>query len=344
MRSEFEFIRLLNSQLPSLESAGVIGIGDDCAVLPVGGQQVLLSTDALVHGVHFRREYCSAEELGMKLLAVNLSDIAAMGGSPYAATIAITRPADGSFNDAWFGELYQGLAEEAKRFGVMIVGGNVSAGVQLSLTMTIVGLPGERLLLRSGAQEGDEIWVSGVCGTAGLGLELVEQYAQSNIVRDLAQQKNAVIEAFLRPTPQLALGRELAKSAMATAAIDTSDGFFQDLGHLLAASQKAALVSLADVPIADAYRNRPHGVARALSSGEDYQLLFTAPPEAHEALRELSGRQIGEHQIPQLTRVGTVLAEGHAAGTVLLELGSGRIASLDAYLEQADLPGGFSHF
>ena len=263
---EFALIDRFTRGMRGPGEAVVLGIGDDAAVLrPPPGQDLVATVDAVVEGVHFGAGF-APEDVGYKALAVNLSDVAAMGARPLWALSALATPREA--DRGRLARIGRGLASCARRFGVSVVGGNVTAARELSLTVTVVGaVPRGRALLRSGARAGDLVLVSGTLGDAALGL------AAGAAAPLLRRQR--------RPTPRVALGRAL--SGIARAAIDVSDGFLQDLSHLCEASRVAARVELEDLPLSGPYRaavaGRRDPFEAAASGGEDYELVLAVPPE-----------------------------------------------------------------
>ncbi|HYS81379.1 MAG TPA: thiamine-phosphate kinase [Anaeromyxobacteraceae bacterium] len=273
--TEFDLIRLFTRPAPRGGAGVVLGIGDDAAVLrPPAGEELVATVDAVVEGVHFDGRFTPAE-VGWKALAVNLSDLAAMGARARWALCALTVPR--GEDAARLAGVGRGLAACARRFGVALVGGNVSRARQLSLTVTLLGsVPRGRALTRGGGRPGDLLFVSGRLGGAALGLRRsAPPFAR-------ARQR--------RPTPRLALG--LALRGVASACLDVSDGLVQDLGHLCRASGVGAEVLLARLPGPPA--RAAGSVARALelaaSGGEDYELLFTVPPGRRGRLAALERR------------------------------------------------------
>lgn len=268
---EFELIERFTR--PFTRGEGVrVGIGDDAAVLrPPPGEELVVTVDAVVEGVHFTRRF-RPEEIGWKALAVNLSDLAAMGARPLWALVALaTPPAAGPDRLARIG---RGIAACARRHALSVVGGNVTAARELSLTVTVIGsvAPG-RALLRTGGRPGDLLVVSGTLGDAAAGLR------PGASPRLRARQR--------RPLPRLALGRGAV--GIARAAIDLSDGLLQDLGHLCAASGVGARLEVDRLPLSPAYRAAARTLRDplegALSGGEDYELLLAVPPSRLAALQ-----------------------------------------------------------
>ena len=254
-----------------------LGGGDDCALLqPAPGQQLAVSTDLLVEGRHFLSTV-APERLGHKALAVNLSDLAACGAEPLAFTLALSLPrAEASFLEPFA----RGMLELAEQHGIELVGGDTTAG-PLTIGITAMGqVPPGQALLRSGARAGDELWVSGCLGDARLALEVFRGRVELP-----GEGFGAVREAMERPQPRVALG--LALRGIATAAIDLSDGLLGDLGHVRRRSGVGATLWLDTLPRSAALAAQPVSVQREclLAGGDDYELLFTAPPSAAEAVR-----------------------------------------------------------
>ena len=262
-----------------------LGVGDDCALLaPAPGMQLAVSTDMLVEGRHFLSTV-SAEALGHKALAVNLSDLAACGAEPLAFTLALSMP---RVDEPWLAGLARGLFALADAHDIELVGGDTTAG-PLNLCITVMGqVPAGAALLRSGAQPGDQLWVSGRLGLARLSLEAL----RGQVELDGADFTAARL-AMERPTPRVALGRSLR--GIASSAIDLSDGLLGDLGHVLRRSGAAcndnrtplgAEIQVERLPRHEALARQPMPIQQLcmLSGGDDYELLFTAPPGAHEAV------------------------------------------------------------
>jgi thiamine-monophosphate kinase len=255
--SEFELIR---KYFDRPTPGAVLGVGDDAALLrPAAGMELAVSTDLLLEGRHFRAG-ADARKLGHKALAVNLSDMAAMGARPRWATLALALP---SANEKWLAAFAAGFFRLAKRHALELIGGDTTRG-RLAICVTILGeVPRGKALRRDGARPGDEIWVSGELGGAS--------YA-------LARPRNAAAARRLHaPEPRVALGLRLR--GVASAAIDVSDGFAQDLGHILERSGAGADVRYVRLP---KFRIGDRRLERrcVLSGGDDYELIFTARPGA----------------------------------------------------------------
>lgn len=275
--SEFALIDAFTRALP-LRGEGVeVGPGDDAAVLRApAGEEIVVTVDAVVEGVHFGAGF-SPEDVGWKALAVNLSDLAAMGARPRHALVALGLP-EGT-REARLRGIARGLGACARAHRVTVAGGNVTRARDLSLTVTAIGFVEEgRAVLRSGARPGDLVAVTGTLGDAALGL-------RRGASRALAQRQR-------RPTPRVAAGMALA--GLVRAAIDVSDGFAQDLGHLCAASGVGARIGLEDLPLSPAYRRVARSLEDpfepALAGGEDYELVVAIPPRALAAARAAARR------------------------------------------------------
>ncbi len=305
-----------------------LGIGDDCALVSVPqGKQLAISTDTLVQGVHFP-ETTSAFDVGYKALAVNLSDLAAMGAEPAWFTLCLTLPDPAT---TWIADFCQGLSALIRDFPVRLIGGDTTRG-PLTVSIQVMGLVDKnRSLLRGAARVGDDIWVSGYLGGAGVGLKLLEK----NVIADTDDLHDA-IQRLNRPRPRINLGRGLL--GLASACIDVSDGLLADLGHILHQSQVGAMLDIESIPIAPALHNleglRAIGFepveleqARffALSWGDDYELCFTAKANQRDDIQRLSELL----KVP-ISRIGQVVAQP----------GLFDISAPDTPLEAA----GFTHF
>jgi thiamine-monophosphate kinase len=280
---EFELIRRHFLRAPPADGGAVVlGIGDDCALLqPSPGHQLAVSTDMLVEGRHFFPDV-DPEALGHKALAVNLSDLAAMGARPLGFTLALALP---QADSDWIARFAQGLFALADTHGCPLVGGDTTRG-PLNICITVFGevKPGEALR-RDAARAGDDLYLSGRTGEARLALEHLRgnDWARAADGGDL----RARLE---HPTPRNALGVALAAVAGAHAAIDLSDGLAGDLGHVLQASAVGADIHLPALPVAPALGALPEAqrLECLLAGGDDYELLFTAAPEARDAIEAAS--------------------------------------------------------
>jgi len=301
----------------------VLGVGDDCALLqPAPGQHLAVSSDMLVEGRHFLSTV-RPERLGHKALAVNLSDLAACGARPLAFTLALALP---RVDETFLAGFAQGLLALADQHGIELVGGDTTAG-PLNICITVMGeVPPGQALRRDGARAGDALWVShplgGGIGDARLALEAFR--GQISLPGD---DFETVRRAMEQPQPRVALG--LALRGLATAAIDVSDGLCGDLGHILRRSQVGAVIQASQLPLSPvlARQARPLQLDCALAGGDDYELLFTAPPD----------------------RQAEVLAAGQAAGVGLRCIGQlraepGLVLHDDQGGLQALSARGFDHF
>lgn len=247
------------------------GIGDDCALLTVPEKQTLaISTDTLVSGIHFLPDI-DPRDLGYKALAVNLSDLAAMGATPAWLTLALTLP---EVNEAWLEAFSDSLFEQLNYYEMQLIGGDTTRG-PLAMTLGIHGLvPAGRALKRSGANPGDWIYVTGTPGDSAAGLAILQRQLHPQD----ATAADYLVTRHLRPTPRVLQGQALRD--LASAAIDLSDGLISDLGHILKASDCGARVELNDLPLSQALRDTvslEQAQRWALAGGEDYELCFTVP-------------------------------------------------------------------
>ena len=277
MPGEFALIAKYFTRPARRAAAVALGVGDDCALLRVAsGMQLAVSTDMLVEGRHFLPTV-APERLGHKALAVNLSDLAACGAEPLAFTLALALP---RADEAFLALFSRGMLALADAHGIELVGGDTTAG-PLNICITVFGqVPPGQALLRSGAQAGDEIWVSGQLGDARLALEVFR--GRVALAGDAFEQVRRAMEL---PQPRVALSRALR--GLASAAIDLSDGLLGDLGHVLQRSGVAAQVHVDALPRSAVLAAQPLALQHEclLAGGDDYELLFTAPPRHHDAVR-----------------------------------------------------------
>jgi len=297
----------------------LLGIGDDCAVLaPTPGMQLLVSSDMLVEGRHFLSTVDPAR-LGHKSLAVNLSDLAACGAKPKAFTLALALP---RVDRDFLAGFAQGLFALADEHGIALVGGDTTQG-PLNICITVFGeAPAGAALLRSGARPGDDIYVSGTVGDARLALEVFRGRLSL-----AGEQFEAVRRAMEQPQPRVALG--LALRGVATSAVDVSDGLAGDLGHILQRSGVGASLGVDALPVSAILAALPADFRRemGLAGGDDYELVFTAPPSAREAVLGAS-----KQSRTAVTRIGRIEAQ---AGLRLLDA-EGQVLPLKLQ--------GFDHF
>jgi thiamine-monophosphate kinase len=295
---EFGLIERLRRRLPS--GRGVrIGIGDDAALVENPSGSSLVTADMLIEGVHFDLKWTSLADLGFKSLAVNLSDIAAMGGVPAYTVLSLGVPAN--FDSKKVDDFYRGIDALARPNRVAVVGGDLSVAKILTISICVIGHPPRRPIRRAGAAVGDDIYVTGTLGDSALGLKLLQR---GGSVLKKAPAAH-LLSRHRRPAPRLAVGARLGKTRLATAMIDVSDGLLQDLGHICRASGTGAMVNCEDLPLSSAYRALAgkDDYCCALSGGEDYELLFCARPGSRGALEKLS-RQL---HLP-ITRIGRCIA------------------------------------
>lgn len=275
-KAEFDLIRRYFACHQTLNPDVALGIGDDCALINLpANQQLAVTTDTMVEGVHFLADV-DPEALGHKLLAVNLSDLAAMGAKPFAVTLSISLP---KIDHSWLEAFSRGFMQLAKTFAVDLIGGDTTSG-PLTLTVQAMGfVPQSQALLRSAAQPGDLIYLSGQIGDAGLGLKIrLNQYP--------FEEPSATL-ALERPQPQVAIG--LALRGVARACIDISDGLLADLGHILARSGVGARLDWDVMPLSPAvmrYIEVSGDWQMPLIAGDDYQLCFSVSPDQQHLVPE----------------------------------------------------------
>jgi len=261
----------------------IIGIGDDASAWHGSTSTQLATTDSLIQDVHFSLNITSWEDLGWKSIAVNLSDIAAMGGLPKYALVSLALPGYTEVEDVT--TLYKGMIELAQKFGVAIVGGNISSAPLITINITILGNTndqGKRILTRSTARPGDKIAVTGYLGTAAAGMRMLTRKLKLD-----PKATTCLRQAFLRPSPRITEGQLLAEQGVKTA-IDISDGLMQDLGHICKASQAGARIEIDRVPVLPEVKANfgDSAIELALSGGEDYELLFTGSAEVIDRVKK----------------------------------------------------------
>jgi thiamine-monophosphate kinase len=300
---EFELLARVRERLPPPGPRVRVGCGDDAAVTVPGGATAT-SIDALVDGVHFRRDQATLTQIGRKALATALSDLAAMGAEAGEAYVAVGIPAD--LDEERCLELIDGIAALATATGTTLAGGDVTRAPVLTLTVTVVGHAAtpERLVRRDGAKPGDALVLTGEIGAAAAGLLLLEQPALGAAVPEPTAER--LRRRQLDPTPRLAAGRALA-SAGARAMIDLSDGLGGDAAHLAAASGVALRIDAGALPLTKGLAEVALGAGRdplelAVSGGEDYELLAAVPP----ALLAEAATGIGQAAETTLTQIGEV--------------------------------------
>jgi len=295
MLGEFDLIRWINEQSGKGDHLA-LGIGDDCAVQPqVAGQELLTSTDLLIEGVHFKREWTTLYDLGRKAAAVNISDVAAMGGTPQSLFLGIGRPAD--LDDRHLKEFIMGFIAEVRKHGAVLAGGD-SCGSPgpLMISVTVQGTVAQGdAIYRHGASYGDAVYVSGTLGDSAMTLQ--------GLLRGEPVEA-CLATRFHTPEPRVKLGEKLAMSGWATAMLDISDGLVADLGHILEASGVGAEIELARLPLSEAFqaelKRNPGLIDLALAGGEDYELVFTSPLKDLDTQRDFC---------PAVSRIGVISQE-----------------------------------
>lgn len=289
----------------SLNRAVIHGIGDDCAILRLKpGFELLVTTDLCLEDVHFRRAWHPAIVVGHRCLTRGLSDIAAMGGEPLACFLSLGLPED--LPQAWVNGFLRGLLGLAQRFNIQLAGGDVSSASKITADIVVTGqVPAGKALLRSGANPGDRIYVTGALG--GSAATLKQLYARKKI-------KPTRSNAHFYPTPRIEVGAWLRKHRLATAMIDLSDGLSVDLTHICGESRVSAKITASRLPL-----GKGADLELALHGGEDYELLFTAPKGAR-----VPGRIAGI----QITEIGEIRNPANYSSAIQILEDNGRVRSL----------------
>jgi len=312
--NEFELIGRYFHFSRAAVDGDTLGVGDDCALLALpAGEHLAISTDTLVSGVHFPAD-APPGLLAKRALRVNLSDLAAMGADPLGFQLAITLPA---VDAEWLNGFSTALAEDALLFNCPLLGGDTTKGA-LAMTLTVLGrVPRNRALLRSGAQAGDLIYVTGTLGDAAAGLHCLQS----------GQTNDFLLDRYWQPTPRVDVGKAL--QGLASAALDISDGLLQDVSHLARASGLGAVVDRNAIPLSAAIRAiaaPEQGYSWALFGGDDYELCFTLPPQ-HRAAMEQAMAAIGV----QVTAIGRMVPYGGDLVQCLDERGSAVTVEASGY-------------
>ncbi len=311
-QGELELLRKIRSRTARPAPGGVrLGIGDDCALLaPRAGEEMAVTTDLSIAGRHFRLDWHPPEVVGHRVLARGLSDIAAMGARPVAAFLSLGLPRELTVakggRPAWIERFYDGLLALADAHKTVLAGGDLAESpIALADIVLIGAVPRGRALLRSGARPGDLLYVTGSLGGASAGLARLAAAGKGRSQPPRIPKKTwPLLAAHLYPQPRIAQGLWLQRRGLATAALDVSDGLSTDLAHLCEESRVAAEVEAAALPIHPAAT-----LAQALDGGEDYELLFTAPPTARLP-RAIAG-------VP-VTRIGRILRRRPAKPAITL--------------------------
>lgn len=301
----------------------VLGIGDDCAVIRRGPVLEVLTTDCLVEGTHYQPGWMTMKDIGWKALAVNVSDVAAMGGDPGHALVTLFLP-DG-FTTAELDQLYEGMEECGEQTGVTVVGGDiVRINGPFAVSIMLSGIcERDQLVLRSGARKGDLIAVTGSLGESSVGLRMLKEGKAG---------ARACLDRFRRPVPRLKEARAITRGLLPSSMIDISDGLLSDLWHVLEASKVGAVLDADAIPVGQGVLDfldgdREAGVSQALSGGEDYELLFSIDCRHEEDLPEIASR-LGT----DITLIGKITAKGSGV----------KISGSDG--ERDVGRGGFDHF
>jgi thiamine-monophosphate kinase len=315
----------------------LVGPGDDAAVIePERGAFDVLTTDAVVEGIHFDRAFVPLDAIGHRALAVNLSDLAAMGARPRAALLSLVLPE--TLNVGGVDQLLDGLLALAGLHGVSVIGGNITRSPgPLVIDVTAIGsVRPRRVLLRSGARPGDDVYVTGSLGAAAVGLQILRVEAERSVAdrsveADLQVGLTECVDRYLRPVPRLRAGVLLGRNRAASSCMDLSDGLADGIWQIAEASAVGITIDAATLPIAPGVREWLAGdeeqvIATALSGGDDYELLFTARPSQRSRLRGVR-RQLGDLAI---TKIGTVTRGGEVR--------------LTAEGRARELPRGYEHF
>lgn len=275
-KGEFSLIDFISTHFKAPK--GMVGIGDDCAIIPDFGEDTLVSTDMLLEGIHFLRDKATPEDIGWKAAAVNLSDIAAMGGIPVATFLSIALPKDAQ--GEWAERFIEGYAAISNLYGVPLLGGDTTSSLRdIAINVGVKGRCDHgKALGRCGAKVGESIFVTGPLGDSGAGLKALLGNLSRNADIDY------LIEKHHRPTPRIAEGQKLLATGKVGAMMDISDGLASDLGHILRASGVGATIDLKALPLSPQLlrvcrQNRWRAADLAASAGEDYELLLTAPSE-----------------------------------------------------------------
>jgi len=327
---EHALLARLLARLPRPSPTVLVGPGDDAAVVAGSrNERLVVTTDAVVEGVHFSRAYSTPADIGHRALAVNLSDLAAMGATPRWALLSLILP--GSMREADVEEIVGGLAVLASRHGVSVVGGNLTrTDGPLIVDVTAAGEAAPRKwLTRSGAKAGDDIYVSGAIGGAAAGLEMLQQ---GSGVRAQGSASAGCVERHVRPEPRVRLGIAIGRAKAARAAMDLSDGLADALEQVATASGVGVRIDAAALPIDPCARDwwtarGADAVRAAVAGGDDYELLLAVPRKGHASLRNAT-RHVAD---PPLTKIGEFTKDPRER--VLLRAGT-----------EEELPKGFEHF
>lgn len=314
MATEDELVRAIKKLLSGDQPGVVVPIGDDAAVVDPGGHQQVVTVDTLVEGVHWDPDVTQPSDLGYKAVTVNVSDVAAMGGSPRYAVVSLAVPAE--TRPAWVIEVYGGMREAAEEYGLALVGGDTVRAREGVLTVAVLGTVGKgKAVTRSGARPGDRIVLTGTVGGAAGGLRLIRGRQDETRRAVMTDWGRELVAALARPAARVGEGETLAQAG-ATSMIDVSDGLALDLSRLCEASEVGARVVLADVPVSPLLEELAAATDAvpfelALHGGEDYELVATLAPEAVDATKRKLLDRFGTRltDIGQITETDLVAVE-----------------------------------
>lgn len=293
---EKELIQAIRKEFRTRQTGLTLGVGDDAAVIELGGKNLVITKDLLLEGVHFLLAIHPPRLLGRKSLNVNLSDLAAMGALPRYALLGLGIPL--GTGTGWIEDFFTGFKSAANEYDVRLIGGDITRAQKVTLSVTLLG-EGKNIIKRSGARPGHFLFVSGTLGEAREGLILLKKGAKLGEDRRVDKMLNA----FLDPKARVDLGRELSRLRAASAMIDISDGLSVDLGHICEESGCGAEIEREKVPVSsELLVLQKRSFDLALNGGEDYQLLFSVPPNRLNAVSRLKKRYT-------LTHIGTMLKE-----------------------------------
>jgi len=311
---EFALIQRIRERYSNLSDLILRGIGDDAAFLRSHpSDPILATTDMMVEDIHFTRSSTVPYLLGEKSLAINLSDIAAMGGTARFFLLSLGIPKGLSLS--YVDRLYQGVSHLAETHDVLLVGGDTTAASKLIINGVVIGhCPPDQVIYRKGAQPGDQLFVTGPLGDSALGLEILRErgirpgdFSARGEARGKDKDLLGLVRRHLAPTPPILKGRKIAELGCATAMIDISDGLLADLGHIMEESRVGAIVRVDEVPRSQAFEKsakayHPCPMDLVLGGGEDYELLFTAPREIlADALARSQNVDLPIHPIGEIT-------------------------------------------
>lgn len=332
---EFKLIQSVAKLGACSSSEIILGIGDDGAILHIPpGRHLVASTDLLIEQIHFHTRSATFFEIGYKAAVANLSDMAAMGAKPTALLVSVALPANRTFLD--WKELYRGLSAPCKSYNVQIVGGDTSSSRSDSfLSLTILGTVKHGCALpRSGAIKGHWLYVSGTLGDSAAGLDYLSKHKRNARTRaSLSTAHRYLVQRHFHPTPRITLGAFLGARHWASAAIDISDGLSNDLGHLCKQSRVGARIFSDYLPLSPslkhyAAREKVDPLRWALHGGEDYELLFTVPPQYTKKVEHAA-----QHASIPITKIGLITS---SQSGIRLQDSEGNLTPLPS--------GGFDHF